>query len=77
MPELPWCDLKVAFAISDNTERLWRAVESGRATFPEGWEMNETCISGASGYLAIFRVETLPTPADAYKVKATLRRFDR
>lgn len=77
MSPLPWDDLKVCFGIDSAPERLWRAVESGRATFPPGWALNETDISGASGYVAIFRVDVVPTPADAYKVKAQLRRWAR
>lgn len=77
MSALPWDDLKVCFGIGDNVERLWKAVEDGRATFPTGWSLNETDISGAAGYVAIFRVEVQPTPADAYKVKSELRRWAR
>jgi hypothetical protein len=75
--QLPWDDLKVCFCISDNPDRLWRACDEGKAVFPEGWSLNETDISGAAGYVAIFRVKCLPTAADAYKVKAVLRRFTR
>lgn len=74
---MPWDDLKVCFSISDNPDRLWRAKDAGRLQLPEGWELNETDISGASGYVAIFRVTVQPTPADAYKVKAELRRWTR
>jgi hypothetical protein len=75
---LPWDDLKVCFGIDNGTERLWRAVEGGRAIFPPGWTLDETAISGASGYVAIFRVEGVPpVPTDAYKVKAELRRWAR
>jgi hypothetical protein len=72
---LPWSDLKVCFPCGDNTERLWRAAEGGRLTLPTGWELDETDISGAA--YAIFRVSVLPVPADAYKVKAELRRWTR
>ncbi|TGT90874.1 MULTISPECIES: hypothetical protein [unclassified Mesorhizobium] len=77
MTALPWDDLKVCFACGDNTERLWNAMDSGRLTLPTGWQLNETSISGASGYVAIFRVDVLPVPADAYRVKAELRRWTR
>lgn len=77
MSALPWDDLKVCFACGDNTERLWRAWEANSMDLPQGWELNETCISGAAGYVAIFRLTVLPTVADAYKVKAALRRWAR
>lgn len=76
-PALPWSDLKVCFGCSDNIERLWRAEADGRLSLPDGWRLNETDISGAAGYVAIFRVEVLPTPADAYRVKAELRRWTK
>lgn len=74
---LPWDDLKVCFACGSNIDRLYAALDSGRLTLPAGWELCETTISGAAGYVAIFRVDVLPTPADAYKVKAELRRWTR
>jgi hypothetical protein len=74
---LPWDDLKICFALRTNPDRLWRAFEEGRLHLPNGWELNETDISGASGYVAVFRVSVHPTNEDAYKVKAQLRRFDR
>lgn len=77
MAELPWDDLKVCFGLKTNPDRLWRAVDEKRVTFPQGWEPNESDISGAAGYVVIFRVTVLPTLADAFAVKAQLRRFDR
>lgn len=75
--DMPWADLKVCFPIDSGVERLWSAVERGDFQAPEGWELCETDISGASGYVAIFRVAILPTHADAYVVKRELRRWAR
>lgn len=76
MREMPWDDLKVCFGI-ENPDRLWAAFDKRKLTLPEGWELCETGISGAAGYYCLFRVEVLPTQADAYKVKAELRRWAR
>ncbi len=73
----PWDDLKVCFSIDSGVERLWRANERGAIAWPTGWELNETDISGAAGYVAIFRVTVLPTAADGFKVKALLRNWAR
>lgn len=73
---MPWDDLKVAFGIGENVDRLWRAHDAGKMAFPDGWEMSETDSSGART-VAVFRVSVMPTEADAFKVKAQLRRFDR
>lgn len=78
---LPWSDMKLAFPC-DNPERLWRAIENGKATLPEGWQLVETDCSGAR-CVAIFRVEEtgfVPSPDMVIKgrdVKATIRRFGR
>jgi hypothetical protein len=72
---LPWSDLKVCFSCGDSVERLWRAWQEKRLILPEGWELCETDISGASGYVAIFRVSIIPTAGDAYRVKREVRRF--
>lgn len=73
---MPWDDLKICFGI-ENPDRLWRTHDKGKLTLPTGWKLNETGSSGAAGYVAIFRVDVLPTTADAYKVKAELRRWAR
>lgn len=62
----PWTDCKVAFAIED-PERLWNIWKGKRLPglkLPDGWELNETVISGAAGYVAIFRVNGVPSIAD-------------
>lgn len=72
---LPWNDLKVAYGVN-NPERLWKAEQAGKTKFPAGWEFNETDGSGAR-FVAIFRVDVLPTVEDGRKVKAELRRWAR
>jgi hypothetical protein len=72
-PETPWWDCKVAFGINDG-ERFWRWVErGGQDKLPKGWQANETDISGAAGYVAIFRVEgVVPSVEDGNAVLALL-----
>lgn len=73
--ETPWSDLKVCFPVEVNTESLWRDI--GRF-LPPGWEMVETAINGASGYVAIFRVDdNLPTVEDGKRVLAAIDSVDR
>ena len=74
---LPWSDLKVCFPCGDNVHRLHRAIDAGKARFPDGWTLCETDISGAAGYVAIFRVEGIPATVDAFAVKAELRRWTK
>lgn len=75
MRQLPWDDLKICFGIND--DRPFDRDRAGNNTngLPDGWEVNETGISGAAGYYVLFRVSVLPTAADAYKAKAWLRRI--
>lgn len=75
MAQAPWSDCKVAFGV-DNPERLWRAVESGKAELPPGWELDETDCSGAR-CVAVFRVDGVPTVEDGRSVARAIRRWGR
>lgn len=68
-----WIDLKIAFDIpGDEVESLWVAVETGGIKLPNGWSLAETTGSGCAGYVAIFRVDHLPTSGEAFAVSAVL-----
>lgn len=73
--KLPWDDLKVCFAIQHDKPFDRVPAASDRVSLPAGWEVCETGISGAAGYYVLFRVSILPTVADAYAVKAWLRKI--
>ena len=69
--ELPWSDLKVAFPIGDD-DALWAASDAGRLILPAGWELSETDGAG-SRYVAIFRVDGVPSVADGEAVLAAIK----
>jgi hypothetical protein len=68
--QLPWNDCKVAFGI-EYENPVWRLSDDG-SLLPHGWNLEETDGSGAR-WVAIFRVETVPTAADGEKVLSALR----
>jgi hypothetical protein len=72
---LPWSDLKVAFDIA-NPDRFIAALDSGKAELPAGWEWNEADGAGAR-WVAVFRVNVLPTVGDGRTVCALIRRWGR
>lgn len=78
---LPWTDMKIAFPCP-NPERLWRAVDAGKAVFPNGIELNETDCSGAN-CVAIFRVsdEAFVPSCDLVikgrEIRAIIRKYGR
>ena len=67
----PWSDLKVGFPIGDD-DAIWAASDAGRLILPAGWELCETDGAGAR-YLAIFRVDGVPTVADGEAVLAAIK----
>ena len=75
MSEFPWCDCKVAYGIDDSEkfERWMDRTDDGKGLLPEGWDLCETDSSGAR-YVAVFRVEGMPTVADGVAVRKLLRR---
>ncbi len=74
MRALPWDDMKVAFGFDGNEQRLCAAHDRGDLPLPAGWTLAETDCAGAR-MVVVFRVEIVPTIADAYAVKRQLRRF--
>ncbi len=72
-PELPWSDLKVCFSLPDDLNEVIWTTEAA-AFLPQGWTLCETDISGAAGYVAIFRVEGVPTIEGGL---AVLEAFDK
>tara|TARA_R110001583_G_scaffold33668_1_gene113719 strand:+ start:1433 stop:1639 length:207 start_codon:yes stop_codon:yes gene_type:complete len=61
----------VAFDIECD-EAVWAADSSGALDLPDGWELCETTISGAAGFIAIFRVEGLINAVAGQRVKKML-----
>ena len=74
---LPWSDMKIAFGC-ENPNRLWKAVENGKAVFPSNWELVETDSSGAR-HVAVFRVQLTGESLviQGHDVKAQIRRWGR
>ena len=68
-----WSDLKIAFDIpGGEDETLWKCVESGAITFPNGWKLIETTGAGGVGPVAIFRTEHLPTSSETFVVGSAI-----
>ena len=71
--DMTWSDLKIAFDIPDGEdETLWKCVESGAITFPNGWKLIETTGAGGVGPVAIFRTEHLPTNSETFVVASAI-----
>jgi hypothetical protein len=79
----PWCDCKVAFGIEDDEAVMglfYSGVHGGEARhakklgLPPGWTLNEVDGAGAR-WVAVFRVEGVPTVRDGKHVIALLRRL--
>lgn len=77
----PWDDCKVAFGIDDDqaVEKLfYSGIPSGESRhakklgLPPGWTLNEVDGAGAR-WVAVFRVDGVPTVADGKRVIALLR----
>lgn len=78
--ETPWDDLKIAFAIplEGDADNLWAADDNHLFELPLGWKLQETDGSGASNYVAIFRVEgVVPTIEDGHIVAQIVDQFSR
>ncbi len=71
----PWHDMKAAYGLS-NPDRLWAALDRGKAVLPSGWELCETDSSGAR-CVAVFRITGIPTVADGRAIASVVRRFGR
>jgi hypothetical protein len=75
MSELPWSDCKIAFGYEGyDPEDVWIAYGlNGNALhkLPEGWRLCETDGAGAR-WVAVFRVECVPTVEDGKIVEALL-----
>ena len=68
-----WSDLKIAFDIpGGEDETLWKCVESGAITLPNGWKLIETTGAGGVGPVAIFRTEHLPTSSETFVVGSAI-----
>ncbi len=68
-----WSDLKIAFDIPDGEdETLWKCVESGAITLPNGWKLIETTGAGGVGPVAVFRTEHLPTSSETFVVGSAI-----
>ena len=68
-----WSDLKIAFDIPDGEdETLWKCVESGAITLPNGWKLIETTGAGGVGPVAVFRTEHLPTSSETFVVVSAI-----
>jgi hypothetical protein len=74
-PVTPWDDLKVAFGIDDleRFEELMEETVDGKGLLPVGWSLCETDGTGAR-YVAIFRVEGMPSARDGEAVAELLKR---
>ena len=81
--EKPWDDCKVAFGIDDDraVEKLFysgaasgggEARHSKKLGLPPGWTLNEVDGAGAR-WVAVFRVDGVPTVRDGKRVIAVLR----
>ncbi|MEE9581111.1 MAG: hypothetical protein V3V74_07345 [Nitrosomonadaceae bacterium] len=72
VPSLPWFQSKLAFELSPEADKvIWDKWKEGLG-LPKGWDLAATDISGASGHIAIFDVEGMPSIEDGEKVKAIL-----
>lgn len=71
--DLPWGDLKVAYAIDDDAPlvRWWDSMASNKRKLPLGWELCEINGEGAR-CVAVFRVAGIPTIADGQVVQRFL-----
>jgi len=70
-----WCQVKTAFlldvhsaltdACADDTifDYDWKDI------LPKGWEMKNTDISGAAGFVLIFEIEHVPSEAEFLRVQ--------
>ncbi|MBW3243245.1 hypothetical protein KUV57_11110 [Epibacterium sp. DP7N7-1] len=70
--EQGWSDLKVAFDVED-TDAIWDAPSE---TWPTGWKLDETDSSGAR-YVAVFRVDHLPTANETRAVAAEIDKMEQ
>lgn len=71
--DLPWGDMKVAYAIDDGERlsRWWGSTAKNKRKLPPGWELCE--IDGqCARWVAVFRVTGIPTVADGQSVQRFL-----
>jgi hypothetical protein len=74
VPPAPWDDCKVAFGVEDEDAIPTRGARPRALRLPRGWELDSIVISGAAGYVVLFRVEGVPSAADGAAVAAALVR---
>lgn len=78
-----FCQFKTAFLLGQGFENLADHICEERifsivddSLLPSGWELSETGISGAAGFLLIFDIERLPTQNDMDAVESYLKTLE-
>lgn len=75
MSKTPWDDCKVAFGVDDgdpfDDSTIFENLCAGRG-LPRGWVLDEVDGTGAR-WVAVFRVDGVPSPSSGKRVRATLR----